>query len=194
MTARPHQELELKAVIPDLVLLRQRLVEAGASPGFRGLMQDRRYDRDGELARSDQVLRTRRMTPRAGEATVILGWKGPGRLAPGGYKLREELEYPLAHGADPEPLLVALGYSQIFAIDRWIETWTLGGATLRLERYPSMDALLEVEGEPPAIEAAIRASGIARSEFLPDSLAEFVSRFQERTGRTGVVSGEVIPF
>ncbi|MEO8199180.1 MAG: hypothetical protein ABI679_01540 [Gemmatimonadota bacterium] len=189
--SRPHQELELKAVIPDLVAVRRRLVEAGAVLIFRGRMQDRRYDRHHELDRADQVLRTRRMVPENGAAGMILGWKGPARVSEDGYKLREELEYQISGGTDPEPLLRALGFVEVFAIDRWIETWAVGGATLRLEQYPLMDPLIEVEGEPAGIETAIQISGIDRDEFRTDSLAEFVARYQKRTGRTARVSGDV---
>ena len=65
-------------------------------------------------------------------------------------------------------------------------------ATARLERYPRMDVLVEVEGEPAAIERAIVASGIPRSAFTAESLAEFVRRFQERTGVPAELSGGAI--
>lgn len=192
MAPGPHQELELKAVIPDWTSLRQRLIAAGAALLFRGVMQDRRYDRDDELSRVDQVLRTRRLVSLEGVTELILGWKGAARISPGGYKLREELEYRITNDVDPESLLLALGYTQIFAIDRWIETWSLSGATLRLERYPVMDPLLEVEGEPVGIERAIGVTGIDRSHFRTDSLSEFVARYEKRTGRAAVVCGEII--
>lgn len=43
------EELELKSVVPDPSPVRERLIAAGAVPGFRGLMEDRRYDRNGAL-------------------------------------------------------------------------------------------------------------------------------------------------
>ena len=52
-------ELELKAVVPDPEALRARLRRGGAIPGFRGRMTDRRYDRAGDLAARDEVLRIR---------------------------------------------------------------------------------------------------------------------------------------
>ena len=176
-------ELELKAVVPDPVALRRRLLAVGAVPRFAGRMTDRRYDRAAELTARDQVLRLRTFDG-PGVADAVLGWKGPVTTAPGGYKLREEIELPLARGGGaPQEFLAALGYEVVHAIDRWVELFELEETVLRLEGYPLMDDLLEVEGEPAAMERAIAASGIARAEFSAASLAEFVRRFEARTGR-----------
>jgi hypothetical protein len=76
----------------------------------------------------------------------------------------------------------------VHAIDREVEVYDVGGATVRLERYPDMDPLLEVEGAPADIERAIRATGIGRDAFTADSLADFVRRFEARTGRPAVLA------
>ncbi|HEU5170366.1 MAG TPA: hypothetical protein VFU46_07505 [Gemmatimonadales bacterium] len=65
------EELELKSVVPDPSAVRARLIAAGAVPGFRGLMEDRRYDRDGALTARDEVLRVRRFQLRVGRAAVL---------------------------------------------------------------------------------------------------------------------------
>jgi adenylate cyclase class IV len=182
-----HQELELKAVVDDPALLRERLRTGGATVVTAGLMEDRRYDRGGILAAGDLVLRTRRIIHDDRGIEMILGWKGPARLSSGGYKLREELEYHIEGGASPDPLLVALGYAVVYRIDRRIEIWELAGATLRIEWYPQMDVLLEVEGAPDAIEAAIACSGIPRPRFTADSLADFTARYERRTGQKAVI-------
>jgi hypothetical protein len=69
-----------------------------------------------------------------------------------------------------------------------VEIYELAGATVRLERYPDMDPLLEVEGLPDEIENAIRLSGIKRDAFTAESLTEFVRRFEARTGRAAVLA------
>lgn len=117
-----------------------------------------------------------------------MGWKGTAGLSRG-YKEREELELPIAGDRDsPEALLRALGYEVVHAIDRRVEIYQLDRATLRLESYPRMDPLIEVEGEPAAIERAIQATGIPRREFTADALTEFVRRFESRTGRTAALA------
>ena len=184
-------ELELKAVIPDPDALRARLRAAGGHVRFRGRMSDRRFDRSGELSARDEVLRIRSYRHADGRVEAILGWKGPVRRSSEGYKRREELELPIAAAdpaAAPEAFLAALGYRVIHAVDRDVEIYDVGGATVRLEHYPDMDPLLEVEGQPAEIEEAIRATGIRRSAFTSDSLTDFVRRFEARTGRSAVLA------
>jgi predicted adenylyl cyclase CyaB len=183
-----HQELELKAVVPDPEAFRRRLRAAGAVPRFTGRMTDLRYDRAGELATRDEVLRVRTFHHPDGDE-AILTWKGPTTRSPDGYKLREEIELPISRAAaDPGRLLAALGYQPVQAVERVVEVYRLGDATARLETYPHMDVLLEVEGEPAAIEQAIAATGIPRSQFTAESLPEFVRRFEERSGQAAVLA------
>lgn len=179
MTA-PHRELELKAVVRDPEQLRRRLREAAGEARRAGRMVDVLYDRDAELARRGEVLRTRTFSHARSTMEFVLAWKGPTQRSPDGYKLREEIELPV--GSDPGGLLRALGYRPVHVIERDIEIWELGEATARLERYPRMDVLVEVEGEPAAIERVVATSGIPRSEFTAEPLAEFVRRYEERTG------------
>ena len=63
-------------------------------------------------------------------------------------------------------------------------------ATVRLERYPEMDSLVEVEGDPDAIERAIVVTGIARGDFTAEALSEFVRRYEARTGAAARLSAE----
>jgi adenylate cyclase class IV len=184
--ATAHQELELKAVVPDAEELVRRVIQGGGTLIFRGTMEDRRYDRGNELSSRDEVLRTRLLVSESGVRESVLGWKGPTRLSPAGYKLREELEYPT--GAAIDPVLLALGYTVVHSIHRRIAMYRLGEATVRVEHYPRMDVLVEVEGEPGAIERAIAVSGIPRDHFTADSLSEFVTRFEQRTGLVAQVA------
>jgi adenylate cyclase class IV len=182
----PYRELELKAVVPDPERLRRRLREAGAELRSGGLMIDVLYDRGGGLTLRGEVLRARTYR-HAERVDFVLAWKGPTQRSPDGYKLREEVE--LSVGADPGHLLEALGYRPVHVIEREIEVWHLGEAIARLERYPRMDVLVEVEGEPAAIERVVAASGIPRDEFTAEPLAEFVRRYEERTGATAELAG-----
>jgi adenylate cyclase class IV len=181
----PTDELELKARIEDPEALRTALTHAGAALEFQGDMIDRRFDRDGALSRRDEVLRLRVFRPALGTAAAaygMLGWKGPNSRRDG-YRHRAEAE---ARVADPEAvvtILERLGYTVSLRIDRRVEVWRLGGAVLRLETYPAMDVLLEVEGEPAAIERAVAATGLPRDRFLPESLPYFVAAYEARTGR-----------
>lgn len=183
-----RDELELKARVEDPDTLRAALVAAGAELVYRGAMLDRRFDRKERLRRRDEVVRLRVFHPsdRSG-AWGVLGWKGPvGKRD--GYRHREEWE---SRVDDPRAALVVLrrlGYRIVLRIDRAIEQYCLGDATLRLEWYPAMDVLLEVEGAPDDIERAIAATGLPREAFLPESLPYFTDAYEKRTGRVARVS------
>ena len=188
-------ELELKAVVPDVDATRRALAAASASLDWRGVMMDRRFDRRGELTARDEALRTRAYEPigtPGATKRAELTWKGPTGRSPEGYKSRREIELPLADGGAAPEFLQALGYEVIHAIDRRIEEYSLGDAMIRLEWYPRMDVLVEVEGTADAIEAGIRATGIAREAFVPDALVEFVARYNAtHADRAAVSLGEL---
>ena len=176
-----HQELELKAVVPDPPALVARLRSLGAMPGYAGLLRDRRYDQGGMLAARDEVLRVREYRHRDGSVTTELTWKGATRRSPDGYKERAEIELALVEsGASAADFLQALGYEVVYTIDRWIETWRLEDASVRLEWYPRMDVLVEVEGTPDAIEQAIVKSGMERDAFTAEPLPVFTERYRRR--------------
>ncbi|HEV2671932.1 MAG TPA: CYTH domain-containing protein [Gemmatimonadales bacterium] len=178
-----RDELELKARIDDPEAVRGALIAAGAELTYRGAMLDRRFDRKERLRSRDEVVRLRVYHPadHSGEWGV-LGWKGPvGKKD--GYRHREEWETRVD---DPRAALVVLrrlGYKIVVRIDRAVEQYRLGDATLRLEWYPAMDVLLEVEGSPDEIERAIAATGLPRVAFLPESLPYFTDEYEKRTGK-----------
>ncbi len=168
--------------------LRRALEHSGARLEFQGAMIDRRFDRGGALKAGDEVLRLRIFRPANGTpAHGVLGWKGP-HSTRGGYRHREEAE---ARVTDPDAVLAILqrlGFEVCLRIDRTVEVYRIGQAVLRLEWYPAMDVLLEVEGEPGEIERAIVATGLPRDRFLPESLRYFVAAYEARTGRTAVLA------
>ena len=181
------REVELKGIVADPVGLRARLLAAGAREVFHGSLSDRRYDRPSrDLAERDHVLRLRIYRDETG-ARAVLDWKGPTTYATG-YKVREELSTSCGDGKALALMLARLGYVVTYEIDRDIEQFELAGAVLRIERYPRMDVLLEVEGTPRAIERAIALTGVPRAEFTSDRLADFILRFQARTGERAAVS------
>jgi predicted adenylyl cyclase CyaB len=180
------REVELKGVVPDPDALRARLRAAGAKELFRGSLRDCRYDLPSrELLAKDHVLRLR-ITEDAAGRRGVLDWKGP-TAYDSGYKVREEISTPCGDGVAAAELLARLGYVVIREIDREIEQYALDSAMLRIERYPRMDVLLEVEGEPEVIERAIIASGLAREEFTSGRLPEFIVRYEARTGERAAI-------
>lgn len=176
-------EFELKAQVDDPAAVESAILAAGAEPIFRGEMIDRRYDRGGKLEKRDEVLRLRVYKPDAGPEFGVLGWKGPATVRKG-YKHREEHEAQVAQPKAARQILEQLGYEVVLRIDRRIAEYRLGAAMIRIEWYPAMDVLVEIEGEPEAIENAARATGLSRDRFLPEALPHFVAAYEKRTGRT----------
>lgn len=181
-------ETELKAVVDDWRARRAAVEGAGGVLVQEGWLRDRRYDtRDGLLAGSDQVLRVRVFDDASGSARTSLEWKGPAEERDG-YKMREEVGSGVDDAAALLTIIEKLGYVVVRAIDRHIVQYALHGATVRFERYPRMDDLVEVEGEPSAIERAVSAVGIPRSAYTAEALPAFVRRYEQRTGERAAVS------
>lgn len=181
------REVELKSVVGDIEAARAAVERAGGKLVFEGALIDIRYaDNAGEMLSSDHVLRLRVYD--SGETREgHLDWKGPTHYEDG-YKVREELS---TSAGDPDALAVILanlGYVAVREIERRIVQYSLNGATVRFEEYPRMDVLVEVEGSPDEIEKAVEATGLPRSGFNSDRLADFVVRFEERTGRRAALS------
>lgn len=172
-------ELELKGVVADPDTARRALLAAGARLTFRGTLRDRRFDRNGEFTARDEVVRLRQYRSRDGSERAQLGWKGPTRRSAEGYKMREEREIDLSAG-DGAAFLRGLGLESVHAIDRYIEVYDLGDGHARLEWYPRMDVLMEVEGTADAIERIIGLTGLPRDGFTSEALVAFTARYDAR--------------
>ena len=181
------REVELKAVVDDLAERKNKIEAAGATLSFEGKISDRRYDfATRELTGRDEVLRTR-CYQNSASTTTYLDWKGPTEMRDG-YKMREEITASVEDSHSLEKILEKLGLELTWEIEREISQYQLAGAVIRFETYPRMDVLVEVEGEPDAIEAAIDAIGLPRGMFTSDRLPDFVSAFEQRTGVRAAVS------
>ena len=174
-------EVELKSVVDDLPRRRVLVERAGGTLAWTGHLLDRRYDTAQHgLAAHDHVLRLR-VYHGEDSTRAELDWKGPTGHE-NGYKVREELG---VHVAEPDVLaeiLMRLGYEVTVEIEREIAQYELYGATVRFERYPRLDDLVEVEGTPEQIERAIGAIGLPREGFTSERLPDFVRRYEARTG------------
>lgn len=181
------REVELKSVVDDVARRRAMVESAGGQLGYEGLLIDRRYgDPAGRLLALDNVLRIR-IYESGGRRTGYLDWKGPTSYEDG-YKVREELSSPVG---DPEALaqiMTNLGFDVIVEIERKIAQYELHGATVRFEEYARMDSLVEVEGQPEAIEKAIGSIGLDRGGFTAERLPAFITRFEQRTGAKAALS------
>jgi adenylate cyclase class IV len=176
------REVELKSVAADPDGTIAALRAAGAVPALDGRLSDTRYDTpDRSLLARDHVLRLREFAGVTG-SHASLEWKGPTTFV-SGYKVREELGITIGDASVLARLLGELGYVVIRETHRRISQFAFRGAVVRVEQYPRMDALVEVEGEPAAIEAAIAGTGLPRAGFTAERLTDFVMRFESRSGQ-----------
>lgn len=188
MSAR--SEYELKARLqedPDGYC--DRLESGGWSRRFEGRMADLTFDTEGgRLAASDQVLRLRVYVPDGeGETLAVLGWKGPATTEEG-FKHREEVETRVSGAEAAREILGRLGFHRVTRrIDRRIRLLVQGGVSVRVEEYPRMDVLVELEGPPSEVRERIPELGIEEDEWKPWPLPAFVRRFEERTGREALL-------
>src|SRR6476469_2396781 len=174
-------EVELKSVVDDIPRRRALVERAGGTLAWAGRLLDRRYDTpEHSLAHRDHVLRLR-VYQNGPDSRAELDWKGPTGHSDG-YKVREELGVHVTEASVLADLLARLGYVVTVEIDREIAQYELGGATVRFERYPRLDDLVEVEGTPEQIERAIVALGMPREGFTSERLPDFVRRYEARTG------------
>src|SRR5687767_11240457 len=157
-------EVEVKAVVDDVSARKRKIVAAGATEIFSGRMRDLRYDTAGRsLAAVDHVLRVRVYVSADGES-AHLDWKGATRIE-SGLKAREEHTTGVSDLAGLTAILEALGYVVTREIEREVQSYRVGNATVRFERYPRMDDLVEVEGDAASIERAIEKLGMDRGAF-----------------------------
>lgn len=183
-------EFELKARLADGgESLRQRLREAGWSLAFRGRILDRRYDTPARrLEERDEALRIRRYLREDGEVRAVLAWKGPATEVEG-LKRRDEFETRVEDSAGLAAILEALGYTEVTGIiDRRIETWEKNAVSVRIERYPRMDTLAELEGPPDQVRASIGELGLGEDAWKSWPLPVFVERFEARTGQEALLA------
>lgn len=181
------REVELKSVVDDVGDRRSHVEAAGATLVYAGRLLDRRYDfPDRSMTMRDHVLRLRIYENGEG-SRAVLDWKGETRYEHG-YKVREEISTTAEDADSLAMILDNLGYIVTSEVDRQIFQYELGEATVRFEEYPLMDALVEVEGTPEAIELAIAVIDLPRTSFTSERLTDFVLRFEARTGQRAILS------
>ncbi len=181
------REVELKAVLDSWADRRAKLVSAGAMMVFAGRLEDRRYDTNSRLLAARDIVFRLRMYRDARGTRAELEFKGPTAYE-NGYKVRDEIGSTVSDPDSVALMLAGLGYVVTRGIDRDIEQFELGEAIVRFERYPRMDDLVEVEGEPEALERAIAALDLPRSAYTADRLTDFAARYEARTGTRAALS------
>jgi len=146
-----EEELEVKFYLNEPVILEEKVKALGAA-----LVQPRifelnlRYDtKDGELARTGQVLRLRK------DVQAVLTYKGPGRLRQD-VSVRQEIEFTTSDFVAASHFLEALGYQVAIIYEKYRTTYQIGPTEIVLDEMP-FGNFAEIEGPDPA---SIRALAI----------------------------------
>ena len=151
-------------------------------------MTDRRFDRAGELVARGEVLRVRTLPLRRRSTRVHPGLEGACAPLPDGLQAARGGRAPIAPsaGATGSPSRVPRRPSAT----RWCTPSTVTSRSTTWVAPPCASSAIPTwircsrwRARPPTIERAIRATGIGRDAFTADSLAEFVRRFEARSGR-----------
>jgi adenylate cyclase class 2 len=139
----------------------------------RSLESDQVFDRqDGELRRSDQLLRLRKAGDRA-----MITFKGPSRRER--HKSREEIEFDVSDAAALTEVLERLGYAPRFRYEKYRTKFAAQGETgfITIDETP-IGVFLELEGPPEWIDATATRLGFSPSEYLTSSYSSLYAAYR----------------
>ncbi|MDD1705736.1 MAG: class IV adenylate cyclase [Methanoregulaceae archaeon] len=140
-------EIEIKARVPDLDLIRERILLSHAGTPVRVHEKDIYYNAPHrDFGTTDEALRLRY----AG-GTCILTYKGK-KMQEYRLKAREELNCGVESGEMMELILRRLGFLRVAEVEKWREYYSYRGATVSLDEVKGLGSFVEIEapGSPAA--------------------------------------------
>lgn len=188
-----NKEKELRGKIDDLNKFRDQLNIAGAKMSQKGFMQDYYFDNPFlNLKSKNQKLRIRAIDYKL----IQLCWKGPISVDKQ-TKIREEIEVGVKNVEPLIKIFEKLGFQNTRFYERYFETYLLYDVKIRIEQFPIMDILFEIEGEQHLINRAVTHLNISKDVFGPKTLVSFIKEYEIRNGTPAKLSGfpdNYIPF
>jgi len=171
--AKPGQEVEIKLKVELAPEIWRRLRALGfqrTSP--RHFESNHLFDfPDQRLGRSGRLLRLRREGGR-----WVLTFKGPPARS-ANYKVREEIESPVASGDDARRIFESLALREVFSYQKFRTTYVpgphsrpRGHAELTLDETP-IGNFIELEGPRRWIDRVARQFGYTRADYITASYA-----------------------
>jgi adenylate cyclase class 2 len=169
------QEVEIKFLVPDLKALEKKLKELGfkiETPSTHEV--NALYDLPSQtLRRKGEILRLRDY---GGKWKLTHKAKGK----PGKYKSRAEAETVVSDGKQMDAVLRALGFSPVFAYEKFRSEWTDGQGQVVLDHTPIGD-VAEIEGKSRWIDRTARTLGIESKNYITKSYAELFVEWKRKT-------------
>ena len=134
-------EVEIKARVPDLGAIRERLIaQTGSSTVPRVHERDIYYAAPHrDFGVTDEALRLR-----FSEGAWTLTYKGK-KLKEYRAKAREELNCRVESGAVMEEILRRLGFTKVAEVEKWREYYSFRGATVSLDEVKGLGTYVEIE-------------------------------------------------
>ncbi len=177
MTDQKHVEIEAKIKVKDLAEIERKLKAAGAMlHAERVYERNVRYEDAAEsLTPAARVLRLRQDT------RARLTYKEPHDAAGQGEWARTELEVTVSDFDTTDLLLKKLGFHPAWIYEKYRTTYELEGCEIVLDEMP-FGPFVEAEGEPDAIERALRAIGLSDAPRITASYSDLFFRVKERLG------------
>jgi len=147
-----HEEIEVKFLSEDLVIMRQRLLALGAT-----LATPRTYEEnllfdtpDAQFRRQGRVLRLRR------DQRYRLTYKEPPIQHNSDFKVMQEYEVEVSDFDQAHTILTKLGFVLALRFEKYRETFTYQEAEIVLDEVP-FGTFMEIEGPRETIRALATA-------------------------------------
>jgi len=97
---------------------------------------------------------------------AVLTFKGP--VAPGPFKVRDELETTAGSADRLLSILAALGYRPVFRYEKFREELTVPGALVAIDETP-IGTFIEIEGDAEAIHTWAARLGYSTADYITAS-------------------------
>jgi adenylate cyclase class 2 len=139
-------EIEAKMKVASLIVVRDRLLAAGAKLIGEYLETNTFFDtEDRSLLAADEGLRVRfNLNLELGTSTCKITFKGPRKH--GQLKSREETELVVGNFETACLLLEQLGFTKVLSFEKRRDSWSLGGCEVDLDELPHLGTYVEIEG------------------------------------------------
>ena len=133
-------EVEIKARVPDLVPIRERILLSHAGIPVRVHERDTYYNAPHrDFGTTDEALRLR-----YADGTCTLTYKGK-KIKGYRLKAREELNCGVESGEMMEMILKRLGFTLVADVEKWREYYSYRGATVSLDEVKGLGSFVEIE-------------------------------------------------
>lgn len=182
-------EVEAKMKVPNLVIVRDRLIRAGAiRVGSRQELNAFFDTPDRALKAKDEGLRLRTMTDEFGDVTCVATFKGPQANVGGdSLKRREEIEFGVASFDAAAAMFARLGYVRSLAFEKLRETFRLDDCLVELDELPHLGTFVEIEGEADRIHAVREALMLTDEELITRGYIGMMSKLVKERPELGPV-------